>query len=122
MRSPQCDSAVARDESSALKRADMGALSPFFSAGRSHPPPRPEALKRASRPFDHRDIAHARVVGCPSDVPRDKAETARGLVGLNTDDLSQTPTLDADRSAKWNRNAKTVKPGSFAAQRMAAED
>lgn len=59
---------------------------------------------------------------CPSDVPRDKAGTARGHIGLNTDDFSQTPTIDADRSAEWNRKAKTVKPGSFAARRMAAEE
>lgn len=58
----------------------------------------------------------------PSDVPRDKAGTARGHVGLNTDDFSQEPTIDADRSAAWNRKAKTVKPGSFAARRMAAEE
>lgn len=42
--------------------------------------------------------------------------------GLNTDDFSQEPTIDADRSAAWNRKAKSVKPGSFAARRMAAED
>lgn len=50
------------------------------------------------------------------------AKCAAEVRGLNTDDFSQAPTIDADKSADWNRKAKAVKPGSFAARRMAAEE
>lgn len=57
----------------------------------------------------------------PSDANAEWLNGCNGK-GLNTDDFSQAPMIDADRSAEWNRKAKTVKAGNFAARRMADEE
>lgn len=83
--------------------------------------------------IDHIDadgVIHFREVPEPDVVVDGMSQSAAAWLagfdgterGLNTDDFSQAPTIDADKSAAWNKRAKTVKPGSFAARRMAAEE
>lgn len=74
------------------------------------------------REVDHIDADGVITFAEPAAPVDVKTQTADAWLAAHGETHEQAPTIDADKSADWNRKAKACKPGSFAARRMAAEE